>query len=101
MKKSILLIYITLSITLLKPVYSNGVELSDGKPMKLEIDGNGKEDVDLDIDGVQFEIPIKRKEPGILDFLPEDIKEDEIHESGGIEEATELLGIKYYLKIKS
>ena len=62
--------------------------------MKLEIDGNGKEDVDLDIDGVQFEIPIERKEPGVLDFLPDDIKEEEIKKTGGIDEATELLGKK-------
>ena len=71
---------------------ANGVELSDGKPMKLEVDGSGKEDVDLDIDGVQFQIPIVRHEPGVLDFLPKDLKEEEIKHDGGVEGAMELLG---------
>ena len=62
--------------------------------MKLEIDGSGKDDVDLDINGVQFQIPIMEKEPGVLDFLPEDIKKEEIEKDGGIEGALELLGKK-------
>lgn len=92
MKKSICILTICLNAIFIGRAMTNGVELSDGKPMKLEVDGSGKEDVDLDIDGVQFQIPVMEKKPGVLDFLPEDIKKEEIEKDGGIDGAMELLG---------
>jgi hypothetical protein len=67
------------------------VDLDDGKPMKLEIDGRDKNDVDLDIDGIQFQIPVKHKEPGVLDFLPDDLKKEEIENDGGVDNAIDIL----------
>ena len=68
--------FILLSLCL-KLVVSNGIDISDGKPLKIEIDGHDKEDVAFDIDGEQFDIPIVRKEHGMLDFLPEDLRKEE------------------------
>lgn len=92
MKKSIYILYMSLIVLFFNQITPNGVELSDGKPMKLEVDGSGKEEVDFDIDGSQFQIPVIEKKPGVLDFLPEDIKKEEIEKDGGIEGAMELLG---------
>lgn len=96
MKQFDLRVKVLLTLLLTSLIRANEVDLDDGKPMKIQLDGHGKKDVDLDLDGIQFQIPIERKEPGALDFLPEDLKKEEIDEDGGLENAMEALGKRQY-----
>jgi hypothetical protein len=79
-----------LSFILIKLGHSNEIGMSDGKPMKMEIDGHDQNELAFDIDGQQFEIEIEHRKPDALDFLPEDLKEEE--EGHGEPELDQVLG---------
>ena len=67
------------ALLLVLKLTSADLNLNDGQVMTIDIDGKDNNEIIFDIDKDQFDIPLARRTPGLLDFLPEDLRQDAEH----------------------
>lgn len=64
------------ALLLVLKLTSADLNLNDGQVMNIDIDATDNNALIFDIDKDQFDIPLKRREPGLLDFLPADLRQE-------------------------
>lgn len=94
--RSIFLKFLAIS-AILCPILSD-LFVPDGNVLNMDIDGKNSNNVVVDFDNEEFVIPIEHKKPGLLDFLPDDLKEEA--EKAGLDNVhSSLKGIKTFINI--